>query len=333
MKSRHTDSRSRPAFTLVELLVVIAIIAMLVTLLLPAVQAARAAARRAQCSNQIRQLVLACMNNESAQSHFPAGSVNKDMADITECGGGDGPGGPPWTVRVLPYTEDVALFDLFDMDAKFTSTTNVPGSPRNHAVFLEENPAYKCPSDPLTGLETNYITYFGVQGGGAEPRCTSQANSRQFFDNGVMYVNAAVPIQRITDGTSKTWLIGETRYCDQTVSFTRTDGKRDGWCGWASSAKKGTWALPMVLAAAVEPINAFAHRDVDPTLVKTLDIQTRLFGSHHTGGAHFGAADGSVAMVSDDIDVAAYYQMAVRNDQMRLDWTARPNRGDRPPGQ
>lgn len=325
--------RKRLAFTLVELLVVIAIIAMLVTLLLPAVQAAREAARRAQCTNQIRQLVLACINFESARSHFPAGSVNKDMEDITECGGGDGPGGPPWTVHILPFMEDAALSDRFDMSAKFTSTTNVPGSAQNHAVFLEENPAFKCPSDPLTGLETNYISYFGVQGGGAEPACTSQADSRMFFDNGVMYVNAAVAIKRITDGTSKTWLIGETRYCDQTVSFSRPDGRRDGWCGWASSAKKGTWAMPLVLAAAVEPINAFAHKDVDPSIVKTLDLQTRLFGSHHQSGAHFGAADGSVSIIADDIDVATYYQLAVRNDNLRADWTVRPQRGDRPPGQ
>ena len=88
---RHASSRR--GFTLVELLVVIAIIAMLVTLLLPAVQAAREAARRSQCVNKIRQLSLACMNFESANGSFPAGSVNKDMEDITDCGGGDGPGG------------------------------------------------------------------------------------------------------------------------------------------------------------------------------------------------------------------------------------------------
>ena len=312
-------------FTLVELLVVIAIIAMLVTLLLPAVQSAREAARRAQCSNKVRQLVLACLNYESANGHFPAGSVNRDMEDITKCGGGDGPGGAPWTVRILPFAEDAALFDLFDLEAKFTSTTNVPGVRQNHALFLEPNEAFKCPSDPVSGLETNYITYFGVQGGGSEPACTSQSSNRMFFDNGVMYVNAAVAMKRITDGTSKTWLIGETRYCDQTVSHSRSDGRRDGWCGWASSAKKGAWAMPMVLAAAVEPINAFSFREADPTVVKSLDLQTRLFGSHHQGGgAFFGSADGSVGVIADDIDVVSYYQRSVRNDALRIDWTPRP---------
>lgn len=331
MRARHTLGRRRFGFTLVELLVVIAIIAMLVTLLLPAVQAAREAARRAQCANKVRQLTLACLNYESAQTYFPAGSVNKDIEEITQCGGGDGPGGAPWTVRILPYSEAVALYDLFDLNAKFTSTTNVPGISRNHQLFLEPNPSYQCPSDPVSGLETNYITYFGVQGGGAEPVCTSQSSKRMFFDNGVMYINASVPIKRITDGTSKTWLIGETRYCDQTVSHSRSDGKRDGWCGWASSAKKGSWAMPLVLAAAVEPINAFSHTEVDPTIVKTLDIQTRLFGSHHQGGgAQFGSADGSVSIVPDDIDVVTYYQLAVRNDANRLDWTAQPRRGERP---
>lgn len=315
----------RLGFTLVELLVVIAIIAMLVTLLLPAVQAAREAARRTQCSNKIRQLALACLNYESANQHFPAGSVIEEMDDITDCGGGDGPGGAPWTVRTLPFTEEVALFDRFDLNAKFTSTTNVPGIAQNHALFLEPNAAFKCPSDPISGMETNYITYFGVQGGGSEPACTSQSSNRMFFDNGVMYVNAATPIKRITDGTSKTWLIGETRYCDQSVSHSRTDGRRDGWCGWASSAKKGAWAMPLVLAAAVEPINALSPSDVDPMVLKTLDLQTRLFGSHHQGGgAIFANADGSVGLVTDDVDVVTYYQRAVRNDALRLDWTPQP---------
>ena len=333
MRAHHHRHSGRTAFTLVELLVVIAIIAMLVTLLLPAVQSAREAARRAQCSNKVRQLVLACINYESANQHYPAGSVNRDMETINDCGGGDGPGEAPWTVRVLPFAEDAALYDRFDIDAKFTSTTNVPGIPQNHAVFLEPNAAFKCPSDPISGMDTNYITYFGVQGGGAEPACTSQSNNRMFFDNGVMYVNAAVPIKRITDGTSKTWLIGESRYCDQTVSHSRADGRRDGWCGWASSAKKGSWAMPLVLAAAVEPINAFSPREVDPMVVKTLDLQTRLFGSHHQGGgAFFGSADGSVGIIADDIDVVTYYQRAVRNDSLRIDWTPQPQRGDRPPG-
>ena len=326
-----TRSGKRLGFTLVELLVVIAIIAMLVTLLLPAVQAAREAARRTQCSNKIRQLALACLNYESANQHFPAGSVIEEMADITECGGGDGPGGAPWTVLILPFAEDTGLYDRFDVTAKFTSTTNVPGTPQNHAVFLEPNDAFKCPSDPISGMESNYITYFGVQGGGAEPACTSQSSNRMFFNNGVMYVNAATPIKRITDGTSKTWLIGETRYCDQSVAHSRTDGRRDGWCGWASSAKKGTWAMPLVLAAAVEPINALSPTDVDPMVLKTLDLQTRLFGSHHQGGgANFAQADGSVGLVTDDIDVVTYYQRAVRNDALRLDWTPQPVRGARP---
>ena len=181
-----TNPSRRFGFTLVELLVVIAIIAMLVTLLLPAVQAARAAARRTQCINKIRQLSLAVLNYESANGHLPAGSVNEDMETIQDCGGGDGPGGAPWTVHVLPFAEDVAIYDQFEIEAKFTSTTNVPGIPQNHRVFLEPNDAFKCPSDPISGMESNYINYFGVQGGGSEPACTSQASTRMFFDNGIL---------------------------------------------------------------------------------------------------------------------------------------------------
>jgi len=303
------------AFTLVELLVVIAIIGVLVALLLPAVQAAREAARRTDCVNRIKQLALACHMFESARANFPMGSIIEEMDTITDCGGGAGPGGPPWTVLILPHLEDANRFSLFDMNAKFTSTTNVAGSAQNHALFLEEHSSFKCPSDPVSAEGTNYITYFGVQGGGAEPMFTSQSHARMFFDNGAMILNTSIRMQDIIDGSSNTFLIGESRYCDQSVE--------NGWCGWASSAKKGNFALPMVLAAAVEPINAFPFADHNPIQRKILDIQTRTFGSHHAGGAQFAIADGSVQFVDENIDVTTYYQRAVRDDEDRTNWVTR----------
>lgn len=309
---RVADRKSN-GFTLVELLVVIAIIGILVALLLPAVQKAREAAQRITCTNKLKQLGLALHNYHSARRHFPTGSIVQDIdKNFSNCSSSpDRPGGAPWTVLVLPYMEESALQDAFDMQALFTSTSNVRGSQQNHQVFTLENVAYKCPSDPVSALGTNYITYMGVQGGGPNPVCTSQSNRRFFFDNGAMVVNHKTSIKKLEDGTTKTYLLGESRYADQSQ---REGSNQPGWTGWASSAKSGQWAMPMVLAGGSEPINAFSVQDANPSTTKTLDFQTRAFGSHHQGGAEFALADGSVQFVEDGIDTVLYYNYSIRDD-------------------
>lgn len=108
---RSDLASGRRGFTLVELLVVIAIIGVLVALLLPAVQAAREAARRSQCSNQIKQIGMAWMNHESAQRHLPAGGYGWEWVGDPDRGYGvDQPGG--WTYNILSYMEATALHDV-----------------------------------------------------------------------------------------------------------------------------------------------------------------------------------------------------------------------------
>src|SRR5687767_1534855 len=110
-------SRSRLGFTLVELLVVIAIIGVLVALLLPAVQAAREAARRSQCGNQLKQIALGVLNFESAKGHFPAGA-GYNGREI------DSPQLSTWTVDILPYAEQAPLHRLWDRRYDFASAFN-----------------------------------------------------------------------------------------------------------------------------------------------------------------------------------------------------------------
>lgn len=312
-RKRSPSDKARFGFTLVELLVVIAIIGILVALLLPAVQKAREAAQRVTCTNKLKQLGLACHNYHSAVRRFPMGSINETIdKEFSNCSrSADRPGGPPWSVHILPYMEDTALHDLFDPDALYTSTSNVRGSARNHAAFKLENDSFKCPTDPISALGTNYLTYFGVQGGGPNPICTSQSNRRFFFNNGSLVTNGKIGIRKIKDGTTKTYLLGESRYADQSQ---QQGNNATGWTGWASSSKSGTWAMPMVLAGGSEPINAWSFQDVHPVNSKTLDFQTRGFGSHHIGGAQFALGDGSVQFVDDAVDITLHYNYCIRND-------------------
>src|SRR5262245_8130625 len=109
--SRTPHSHARRAFTLVELLVVIAIIGILVALLLPAIQAAREAARRSQCKNNLRQIALSCLNHESTHKFFPHGGWSFGwMGDPDQGYGPQQPGG--WIYAVAPYLEEQAVFNL-----------------------------------------------------------------------------------------------------------------------------------------------------------------------------------------------------------------------------
>src|SRR5689334_12420178 len=107
MEYQFTDRRS--GFTLVELLVVIAIIGILIALLLPAVQAAREAARRTQCLNNLKQLGVAAHNFLSAKKHFPSSSLGKRPVDATNSTGQNGSA----LYQMLPYLEEQSLFNLF----------------------------------------------------------------------------------------------------------------------------------------------------------------------------------------------------------------------------
>lgn len=153
-------------FTLVELLVVIAIIGILVGMLLPAVQQIREAARRTDCSNNLRQLGIGSLNYESAHGQLPASLI----VDIGLPPGSSGQPGHPypaivhsWMVQLLPFVEQQNLYDRYDQSFPwFSSPLIVPGTPDNQSVIQSTIPALICSSTPQTNRKSSGEFLFGV---------------------------------------------------------------------------------------------------------------------------------------------------------------------------
>jgi prepilin-type N-terminal cleavage/methylation domain-containing protein/prepilin-type processing-associated H-X9-DG protein len=202
----------RNGFTLIELLVVIAIIAILIGLLLPAVQKVREAAARMQCSNNLKQIGLACHNYESTFKYLPPGGAKWAGGAV-----------PSTVVIILPYVEQANLYNLID----FTTDINSTGT--NDAARIQQVPFYLCPSDGSSAYEPDLVNgkrtgppigknnYVGSLGTTADQRST-ETNRVGIFNftatadaTGVFTIQTKLRILQISDGTSNTAMWSETK--------------------------------------------------------------------------------------------------------------------------
>ena len=296
-----TDRRRKTGFTLVELLVVIAIIGILIALLLPAVQAAREAARRMQCANNLKQLGLAVQLYCDANNVLPPGATSGLTHDQSQYS---------LAVFLLPYFEQSATLKQFDLTKPMTD-------PQNQLVAATVSASLLCPSfagslaadqyDVGEGIVTNYngVTGSSKQGHGYT-RLASEAVCGTFFDDGLFYPESRVRMRDISDGTSNTLAIGERTYTlrmwTRGASYFGSLADPTRFC--VASAKNVTW-----------PINsdeqAVCYQPC--TLGRTCKFNDLFFGSQHPGGAQFAFADGSVRFVEDEIEMATYRGLATRN--------------------
>lgn len=297
-RSSHTPNRVKPArllkrsaFTLVELLVVIAIIGILVGLLLPAVQAAREAARRMQCSNNMRQLGIAVHNYESAYKRLPSGWVDNR---------GTGEPGWGWAAALLPYMEGTNVHNSINFSLAIEEDVHADARVAVVSTFI-------CPSDvggPLFEIgegdghdhdhlhamridddleklfmmsKSNYVGMFG----------TFELEDAPYNGNGIFFGNSRIKFRDIFDGLSNTLIVGERN-------------SKLGFSIWHGNIPEAAEPHARFLGVSDHAPNHPSGHFED-------------FSSYHTGGVNFMRADGSVTFMPENIDEVVYHAMSTRN--------------------
>ena len=322
---------SKQAFTLVELLVVIAIIGILVGLLLPAVQAAREAARRMQCSNNLKQIGLAIHNYESATKKIPPGAIfyGGTQVDIGRFHGINNQRGS-MLAFILPYIEQQTLYAQFDFtmpvnETRLPDPVNATGGMFLKGVLV---PSYKCPSDinePISPgrnqiQPSNYHPSMGPSAqisNNAACSCPLFSTFRSFSQAGTnTNANPAGPFSRygydyagnfafVTDGLSNTIFVGEVR----------ADSSGHVRAGWSHSNKWGIFTQIPINFDSSEPDVATAVARGKTACNARCTWNTEVgFKSRHTGGAQFAFGDGSVRLLSQSIDMINYNRLGSRNE-------------------
>jgi prepilin-type N-terminal cleavage/methylation domain-containing protein/prepilin-type processing-associated H-X9-DG protein len=317
----------KKAFTLVELLVVIAIIGVLVGLLLPAVQSARESARRSSCSNNIKQLSLAIHNYADANKQLPPGWNHERNAGLTSTEN-NYVANPSWGFFILPFTEENALADTIGVgntSATFAAKIQSNANGTRTAINQAELTTHRCPSDPdsrlmgdnryLRGTSTtarcnsavrsNYVGNNGFQ----SVETITGASFKGALGNGAEGVSVQLKFKDFTDGTTNTVLLGE-RSLNLFNGNSVMDCMGANPLGTSGILTTGTrWQLQRsadVLFCGWGGING-----------QTADQCRTGLASQHQGGCNIAMVDGSTRFQTDDVDQNSnglWHRMLDRND-------------------
>jgi prepilin-type N-terminal cleavage/methylation domain-containing protein len=324
--------RIRMAFTLVELLVVIAIIGILVALLLPAIQAAREAARRNQCVNNLKQLSIGVLNHESALKQLPSSGMGYSWVGDPNYGSGRRqPGG--WIYNTLPYIEEQAIHDMgmgvgttwndanrkkiFAQRAEMTIKTFICPSRRGGGPYT---PGTKVPKNQDKELRTARSDYAGNMGDGPTSSFPGGPGSIEEVDGPYWEQSvAAAPefstkatgifvywsfnrLKAITDGLSKTYCVGEKWLGTQFYENGQSGGD-DQLLYTGMDRDNLRWGKNTTDLKYVPKPDTDNKEDYDGT-----------FGGPHSGVVLMGMCDGSVHGISYDIDPEMHRRLASRKD-------------------
>ncbi|MDY0168326.1 MAG: DUF1559 domain-containing protein [Thermoguttaceae bacterium] len=295
-------------FTLVELLVVIAIIGILIALLLPAVQAAREAARRMQCSNNLKQIGLALHNYHDALKSFPPVATTIWDTGTMEIS---------WLYPILPYLEQTAVYEQMKKAPNAYHST----------LSVQVAPVYLCPSDGRNefdyidlpaGREYRTANYNAVMGPGRDGRYlgTESLPAGYAATDGVIHMYSGTRMRSIQDGTSNTLMVGE-----------RITDLRSWTKGWMTKDEPSVFQGKNIVWPMNTDPSVLCYRHVRkpggcPAGSQEMAFNDIDFGSRHPGGAQFGLADGSVHFLSETINFTTYQDLATMDGgEVVADWS------------
>jgi prepilin-type N-terminal cleavage/methylation domain-containing protein/prepilin-type processing-associated H-X9-DG protein len=317
--------RRRFGFTLVELLVVIAIIGILIALLLPAVQAAREAARRMQCSNNLKQMGLALHNYHDTYKEFPIGSYNMREAWPAN--------GTNWRIHILPFIEGSTTFENLTIDA--SSNFMAGGAAGSNAysgveVLIDlELDYYRCPSSTIKPFDIAPVSnndghalnvlYVGIQGaarpvpGPNSSRGTADCGHGWSCNNGMLVPNEAMGMQDASDGTSNTMIVSEQS--GLVAGVNRTANYYGGWFGARHPRTVTSGNCGDLWQAGTSCVRFSPNSNIVQTgATERMYRNNTVINSEHPGGINVCLTDGSVQFISDTIDFTTLKRLACRYD-------------------